>query len=345
MAVENATVAPLMPVPRWISSSFMSIFGNLFDVFSIRPEASAKRKHTIPERMRTRVLMLCREVFSNAHLRRHMSGGYIAGRGDYTAEFWDQIHRLLRYRHGRTRLAEAHSTSVPEDAFRYLMTCPGEEFLDFLEYIFQVDCWSQIAYSPDDLVEDLNTLLRQDNLPYYLTEFVRQAKRQVMHGGPFGGEELDVTTIVALPRIVMRENDVLHTHAVKPVLELLQAPENTSANVEYMAALEDYRKDDFGDCLTKCGSAFESVLKVICDRKGWPYKQTATAGTLVKAFLEGTKIDSVYDNMLMTTATLRNRFSTSHGAGTLVKQVPRHVALYAINETASAILFITQEAG
>jgi len=110
----------------------MAIFGNLFDTFSTRPEAMAKRKRTVPERTRTRIVMLCREIFSN---ERYPSG-YIAASGDYTAAFWDQIHRLLRYRNGRMQFAEGNPRSVAEDAVHYVMMCPGDEFLDFIEYIF-----------------------------------------------------------------------------------------------------------------------------------------------------------------------------------------------------------------
>src|SRR5207247_6277666 len=64
---------------------------------------------------------------------------------------------------------------------------------------------------------------------------------------------------------------------------------------------------DIGDCLTKCGSAFESVLKVICTRKGWNYKQTDTAKTLLDIILPHTNLDSYFGQVLIIVATLRNR--------------------------------------
>jgi hypothetical protein len=79
--------------------------------------------------------------------------------------------------------------------------------------------------------------------------------------------------------------------------------------------------------------------------EGWPYKQTDPARMLVQTFLKHTKLEPNFNAMLMTTAVLRNKLSASHGAGTQSKQVPRHVALYALNTTATAILFVTQEAG
>jgi hypothetical protein len=49
--------------------------------------------------------------------------------------------------------------------------------------------------------------------------------------------------------------------------------------------------------------------------------------------------------MLLTTAVLRNRLSASQGAGPHSKLVPPHVALYALNVTATGILIIAQETG
>lgn len=318
----------------------MSIFGKIFDAFSMRPETAAKPKHVVPERTRTRILMLCGEVFGN----QHQSSGYIAGRGNCAPEFWEEIHRLLRYRHGQGQF-HAGARSQMEDALQFLSACPGEQFLDFVEDIFQVTTLFRVGYRPDAFVEDINALLRQDDLPYSLTPFVQQTARELLTSGPFAGGEHDVTRTTAFPRVIMRESEVLHANAIQPVLALLGRPEYRSANGEYLAALEDYRRDQFADCLTKCGSAFESVLKILCHRKGWKYDQHATVGPLVKIFLAEPQLDPYFDTMLMTTATLRNKLSASHGAGVVAKNVPRHVALYAVNVTASAILFVTQHAG
>ena len=126
---------------------------------------------------------------------------------------------------------------------------------------------------------------------------------------------------------------------------MLADPAYQSANLEFRDALEEYRKGDYGDCLTKCGSAFESIMKVICDRKGWPYNSNDTAGPLIKVILANTNLDSYFESSLLIVATLRNRLSTSHGAGTGTRQPSRHLARYAINATASNILLIADEAG
>ena len=52
---------------------------------------------------------------------------------------------------------------------------------------------------------------------------------------------------------------------------------------EFRKALDDYRKGDTEDCVAKCGSAFESVLKVLCQKNGIPFDANKdTAGPLLK---------------------------------------------------------------
>jgi len=232
-----------------------------------------------------------------------------------------------------------------EDAIAFLATCPGDEFLDFIEYIFRVECFFHVALPENQLIKELNDLLQQDNLPYHVTDFVKETVRENVTEPPFVGRGATVVKTVAYPKVIMRENEVTHRTMTVPALTLLQRPEFKAANSEYLEALEDYRKNDLGDCLTKCGSAFESVLKILCDRKGWSYSMTDTASSLVKIVLDKMSLDSYFEPVLMIVATLRNRLSTSHGGGVNPRQVPRHLARYALNVTAAAILLLIEEAG
>jgi hypothetical protein len=86
-------------------------------------------------------------------------------------------------------------------------------------------------------------------------------------------------------------------------------------------------------------------MKIICDRKHWKYKQTDPAKDLIKAILPHTSLGGYFEQLLIIVATLRNRLSSSHGAGTIIKQPPRHLAQYALNATASAVLLLAQETG
>jgi hypothetical protein len=156
---------------------------------------------------------------------------------------------------------------------------------------------------------------------------------------------MDTIQTVAFPQVIMRESEIVHTEAIAPALQLLQHPDFTNVNSEFLSALEDYRKSKPGDCLTKCGSAFESFMKVICHKKGWAYKQTDGASTLAKTVLANTTLESYFETVLLIVATLRNRLGTAHGAGTATKNPSPHLARYAINATASAILLLADETG
>jgi hypothetical protein len=265
---------------------------------------------------------------------------------DYRKRFWSDVHRFLQYRHGRFFLSyKGHaSPSTADDAIAFLMGCPGEDFLDFIEYIFRVDCFFHVTQSDKQLIEELNELLRSDNLPYYLSDFVKETVREPCHEYPFAGREMTVVKTIAYPTILMRESDVIHSQVIEPALQLLQESRFRSANLEFLGALEDYRRGDLGDCLTKCGSAFESVLKLLCEERKWPYKQNDTANSLVKLALSKTTLENYFEPVLMISSTLRNRLSSAHGAGSGAREVPRHIALYSINVTASAILLLVDAA-
>jgi len=308
----------------------------IFDVFSKRPEASAKPNHEVPPSTRNRVLLWCRELYSNSR-----SDFGSVGRGDYNSEFWQEIHRRLLLRTGRLQLSQSDQPQNFTEAIGYVLNCRGDEFLNFLEDIFSAECFFQVNLGETKVVDELNALLRQDNLPYHVTHFVQETVQET--SGAHAGHTVTYTR--AYPKVIMKESDVLHANAVAPALTVLQRPHFRGANSEYLAALEDYRKGDFGDCLTKCGSSFESVLKVICDRKGWRYNQSDTASALIKIVLPNTNLGAYFEQLLIIVATLRNKLSTAHGTGTAIKQPSRHLAQYALNATASAILLLAQETG
>jgi hypothetical protein len=95
------------------------------------------------------------------------------------------------------------------------------------------------------VVEELNELLRQDNLPYHVTNFVKETVQEIGTDFPFAGREVTMIKTLAYPKVIMKESEVVHSQVIGPALQLLQHPAFKSANAEYLAALEDYRKGDF----------------------------------------------------------------------------------------------------
>jgi hypothetical protein len=309
----------------------------MFDVFSRRNPKGQWQPDTVPEKLRNRVLLLCGDVFSSTWRDQSSRGG------DYTAEFWDEIHRALQYVHGRPILSSnPRANTHADDAVRFLLTCEPQEFLDFVELIFRVDCLFHVVSDDGDLVEAVNELFRSEGAPYLLTPFV---KREENASGSPPFQMGKVIRTVAYPKVVRVDEQVTFIHAILPALAALADPAYNSANIEFRDALEDFRKGDHGDCLTKCGSAFESVMKIICEKKGWPSTPQDTAAPLLKTILSNSSLDGFFEQPLLLIATLRNRLSKAHGAGPGTRNVKRHVAEYTVASTAAAILLLIHEVG
>lgn len=313
-------------------------FSHIFDVFSRRGREGADVEpfiRTAPTTLRNKIVLYCQDVFSNS---RSNWGGE-----DYTGEFWNEIHQTLRYRHGKFRLSNKNSWSQAEDAMNFLLTCKDEEFFDFIEYIFRVNCLFHVSTEENVIVAEINELFASENIGYELTEMVKEEVIEPVNIYPFFGREGKVIKTIAYPQVIRKDDQVIHTTTIMPALNLLSEPKYKTANQEYLEALEDYRKGDYGDCLTKCGSAFESVMKIICDSKKWQYNRTDTASTLLRTIINNSGLETYFEQPLIVIATLRNRLSKSHGAGVTPKQVSQNYARYALNATAAAIVFLVNE--
>lgn len=296
------------------------MFSGLFEVFSRREKAPTRQQRKpLSGEFRNRVVMLLRD-----HLR--------AGFGDFLRE----LHRHLSYLHGRPQLFKGNTALTTEDdLLEFLFSCSDEHFLDAIEITFK-GRFDGISWPSNPLIPSINKFFAVDDLPYHLTDYTvveSQSSR-------YAGTQIELTEY---PRIIAKDNQAVHQGVIEPALHLLNSNAFKHANAEFLKALEDHRKGDYLDCLVKCGSAFESVMKVLCDKRGIAYKQTDTASPLIKALMSKSQLDSFWEQPLTLIATVRNRLSSAHGAGTQVKVVPQHVATYAVNATASAILLLVGE--
>jgi Abortive infection C-terminus len=273
--------------------------------------------------------MLCTDVFGRERDSPHPT------------EFWPQIHKRLQYLVGSpTLVKDVRTHSFMGEVVAFLRSCPDGKFLDFIECIFQADDYRKFWSQRDYLVSDINDLLLVDDIPYAVTRSVWKLEKAPLYGGQLQERE----ELVAHPKVICRDDEATHTLAIEPALTLLRDHHFTSANQEFLDALSDYRKGDYGDCLVKCGSAFESTMKLICDRKGWPYSQSDTARPLLQVIFQNSQLEqNLFEQALMNIATLRNKLSNAHGAGTQQRNIPQHLAKYAINATAAAMLLLVEE--
>lgn len=149
--------------------------------------------------------------------------------------------------------------------------------------------------------------------------------------------------------IIRIDSEFTHSKVVKPALALLSGADFENADQEFRTAHEHLRHGRVEDANTGALKALESTMKVICDRQGWEFDQNATASRLIAiCFANGLVSPSLqaHFNSLQSTLesgvpTIRNR-GGGHGKGTSTEPVPAHVARYALNLTAAAILFLIQ---
>ncbi len=301
----------------------------LFDVFSIRNKQNNQteiKKFLIPQTLRSRVLMRCKDVFPDRLFK----------------TFLEEINKFLLYKLGSITLTEHEDIYFErsEETIDYLGKCSGEDFLDFIEYIFRVDSFNHLKLNRFEFVKELNSFLEMDDLPYHITDFVTK-KREMK----ISGKIIPFTETISGPKVIMKESQLVHSQIIAPALQFLKHPDYLNANNEFLEALEDYRKDDYKDCLTKCCSSFESVMKIICQNKGWTYEQKNTAKPLVDIIIKNTDLEPFFEQTLIIVAILRNKLSSVHGDGVITKEISPQIAEYAINMTASSMLMLLKQSG
>ncbi len=144
--------------------------------------------------------------------------------------------------------------------------------------------------------------------------------------------------------IIKVEEDVAYTEAVSPALHILSAKRHSVPNREFRDALEHYRDGRFGASLTDCGSALESVLKVICEDRAWDYNDSDTLGSLLDNVVPRLELPSAFKEKFKLLATIRNTYSSSHGGGTAPRDPDRSLVQYMITSTAATIVLLVSVA-
>ncbi len=254
------------------------------------------------------------------------------------------MHNSLQHLYGRGQLSGAAARSPLEDVIEFLAHCAPEEFFDFIELSFRLEVSWHVMADENEVVHAINEIFRVEAAPFQVTQIVK-VEEESTHPGPHGFPRVGkAIRTVAYPKVIRTDDQATHKEAIQPVLSALAAPHFEAANLEFRDALDEYRKGHYGDCLTKCCSSFESVMKSLCKRKQWTFDEKKdTASALMKTILSHSRLDQFFEQPLVLIATMRNRLSSSHGGGTSVRSVERHVAQYALTSTAAAILLLVHE--
>lgn len=252
---------------------------------------------------------------------------------DKAAEVYQAIHQAIAKEYGLFTLGTRHQTDR-EAIFTYLLDTKNyEEVLDITELFFKYfdnglrrdynyTQYVQVKMSVDEAIEELNDRFKENGYGY------------AFEGG----------------QIIRIDSTFTHSEITKPTLKLLWNKIYTNANEEYLKAHNHYLHGRNKESLAECLKAFESVMKIICSKKGWTYKPTDTASKLILVCIDNGLIPSYLQNQFNNLKSLlesgvpalRNNLG-GHGQGEVKKDAEDHIVRYALNLTASNIIFLIEQ--
>lgn len=145
------------------------------------------------------------------------------------------------------------------------------------------------------------------------------------------------------------DSNLIHNNVVKQALLLLYSEEYIGAEKEFLSAHDHFNKGKNKEALTDCLKSFESLMKVICDKRGWAYSPHDTAKRLIEImFSKGliptfwqTQFTSLRSLLESSVPTGRNRLA-AHGQGGQPIDVPDYLAAYMLHMTASTLVFLAK---
>ncbi len=293
----------------------------------------ARYRYDVPERARRRILVSLQQ-----------RGGYGIDSIDLDT-LWVELGNLIAAAHGGLFSSGYEAARVSDNpVINHFALCNDLMALEWIEFVFQCfhyrggDSWRQTV----------NEIFQQEGLGYELTPFVETIVKgdkpltgAALYTGAAGyGDRIEYQ----YPQIIKKDDEYTHTEIVQPCLNLLSDPKFKTANEEMLRAHKEYREGNYDDAITDCGSAFETVMKTICEAKGWPYdKGKATCRDLIKVCKEKGLFPPFYVSFFEGAGTIRNKLSNAHGRGptpefTATKEHFEHL----VQITSANILFLAR---
>ena len=273
---------------------------------------------TIPSQVRYQVAYIWQDIFGKRN----------SNNADKFKAF-QFFYDVLRREYGVPTLG---SGTYPQEKIHdfFITTKEAENVIDIIQLSFQyIDRevrdnphrFVSRKISPDEAIGELNERFREHGVGY-----------QYESG-----------------QIVKMDSQIIHSEAVKPALNFLSDPMYKGANEEFLKAHEHYRKRDYKDCVNNCLKAFESCLKIICQKRGWNYGNSDTANRLIGIVFDNELIPPLMQShfsglrsaLESGVPTVRNNW-TGHGQGVEKIAVPEYIAAYILHLTASNILLLAK---
>ena len=292
-------------------------------------ESSISLRYGIPDEVRYRILLVLDDAVVNAS-------------GDFEL-FLSQVGRLLLKRYGvlaQSGYIAARRSQNP--VVEHFACCDEQQFFYLLELCFQQD----VLAGKQNAVDEINQILRQTGIGYYLTPFVEREKETEAWIVP-GWKQKGIAKEYEYPKAV-RSADVLIQQAItEPTLTLLSDARLKVSNSEMLQAQQALRAGEYDNAITLSASAFESLLKTICDIRSWDYnKDRDTCSTLIGICRKNGLFPPFYTSSFELIGTIRNKLGDAHGRGPVRTNLTllEH-AEHMINLTSTNMLFLARLAG
>ena len=253
-------------------------------------------------------------------------------------DFYQRVHNVLSYEFGEFNLGGSVN-SAEEDILNFLLkTQNSEQLLKTVEYLFRFAYEEIFAYEKTPVGEQFGISPSKHAINSF-DEIVKELNQNF--------NENNISYQYESGRIIRVDSQFTHQEIIKPVLTVLADPIYKGANEEFLSAYDHYQAGRYKESINECLKAFESCMKSICQKRKWNYNQTDAAKKLIDIlFTEGlfpnymlSQFNGVRTILESGIPTMRNKQS-GHGQGPKVVSVPKHMARYALNLTASNIILL-----
>jgi hypothetical protein len=219
--------------------------------------------------------------------------------------------------------------------------CDTDFFLTMIEWLFHYKVLCN-APDADQQVEKFNYVFRSEGIGYALTPYSFDHEPRPLGNGKTYTERV----IVEFPEIIKKTNESVHSTVVIPTLQLLGGKRWHEANEEMLKAHKHLKEGNYRESINQAGCCLESVLKIICDKKGWPFvADKDTIKPLIDAAYKGGLFESPYiEAIQQTSGKIRNTWG-GHGKAKTSHGDPNYeMAEHMINVTSSHVMFLVKQA-
>ena len=226
------------------------------------------------------------------------------------------------------------ATTLLGAAKEHYSQCQDERFIDFLEWIFRSDGYRSSQFG----VDIVNSVFREEGIGYEFSPYVVTTTQ--LGGG-------SVRCEITYPEATVKTNQLLHSTTVMPALQLLSDKKWHAANIEMLKAHEHLRHGNVEDAILWAGKCLESVLKLICDTKGWPLKPDKdTLGVLLQTCFSHGLFPEPYVRVFSgSSGEIRNKFSGHGSAKSPHGDATFEMAEHMIQITSAHVVLLATMAG